>query len=61
MPTNPNSPNPNESVERLSLGIDSPRGSEPSMSIMCNNCMCFDADASSYGSSQMLLACFAEE
>jgi len=30
MPTNPATPNAGPSVDRLALGIDSPRGSEPS-------------------------------
>lgn len=47
MPTNPTTPNSSASVDRLSLGVDSPRGTEPL--VMCNGglvCMCFEAEAS---------------
>lgn len=47
MPTNPTTPNTNASVDRLTLGVDSPRGSEPSMPCGgCCVCTCFDAEAS---------------
>lgn len=49
MPTNPTSPNTNASVDRLALGIDSPRGAEPALpstGYACGGCACFEAEAS---------------
>lgn len=45
MPTNPTQPNTNSSVDRLALGVDSPRGSEPSFPIPAGP-MCFEAEQS---------------
>ena len=49
MPTNPTTPNPNAAVDRLTLGVDSPRsdsarGTEPSSSICSTPCGCFESD-----------------
>ena len=44
MPTNPTAPNTNASVDRLALGVDSPRGTEPSFPVPM--CPCFEAEAS---------------
>ena len=60
MPTNPTTPNTNASVDRLTLGVDSPRGSEPSMPIGCCVCTCFEAEAS-YFSAMVLCSCFDVE
>jgi len=46
MPTNPTIPNTNASVDRLALGIESPRGVEPSFPIPSCVCNCFEAEAS---------------
>ena len=49
MPTNPTSPNTNASVDRLALGVDSPRGAEPALpstGYACGGCACFEAEAS---------------
>lgn len=48
MPTNPTTPTANASVNRLALGVDSPRGAQPSAGgpqpFMA--CFCFEAEAS---------------
>jgi len=44
MPTNPTTPNTNASVDRLALGVDSPRGVEPSFPIVLCACNCFEAE-----------------
>jgi len=46
MPTTPASPASSASVDRLSLGIDSPRGTEPSFPMVLCACNCFEAEAS---------------
>jgi len=46
MPTNPTTPNTNASVDRLALGVDSPRGAEPSFPLPGCACNCFEAEAS---------------
>lgn len=45
MPTNPTTPNANASVDRLALGIDAARGTEPSFPVPVG-ALCFEADAS---------------
>ena len=46
MPANPTQPNTNSSIDRLALGIDSPRGSETSNELSrCTICACFDVEA----------------
>lgn len=46
MPTNPTAPNSNAAVDRLTLGVDSPRGPEPAAPLYpcCFNC--FEAETS---------------
>lgn len=58
MPTNPNQPNSNAAIDRLALGVDSPRGTEPSFPFPSCACNCFDAEASSLG---MMCICFETE
>ena len=44
MPTNPATPNAGPSVDRLALGIESPRGTEASNELTrCTICSCFEA------------------
>ena len=57
MPTNPQSPNSSAAIDRLNLGVDSPRGVEPANPCGCL-CACFDAEASSV--SQHIYFCFSE-
>ena len=47
MPTNPASPNSSAAVDRLTLSVESPRGTEPSKACVCAPC-CFEAETSSY-------------
>lgn len=56
MPTNPVSPNTEAAIDRLTLGIESPRGTQPSM--IPGGCMCFEAEASWIGNCSM---CFEAE
>lgn len=44
MPTTPASPASNASVDRLTLGIESPRGAEPSTGNCYYQCNCFEAE-----------------
>ena len=44
MPTNPTSPGSSGAVDRLVLGLDSPRGTQPSVHL--SPCACFEAGAS---------------
>ena len=50
MPTNPTSPNTEAAIDRLTLGIDSPRGAEPNGApapgtMCCMGCAaCFEAE-----------------
>lgn len=61
MPTNPASPNSNASVDRLNLGVESPRGSEPSSGLcVCCNCTCFETGTLGYANSPQP-ACFEAE
>ena len=55
MPTNPVSPNTEAAIDRLALGIDSPRGSEPSHSTQCPVVWpaCFEAEASTPAGTQL--------
>ena len=47
MPANPIAPNTNASVDRLTLGIDSPRGTIPSTGFNGGTYVtCFDAETS---------------
>jgi len=49
MPTNPASPNSSAAVDRLALGIDSPRGTEPATHSgvwLVGHGQCFEAEAS---------------
>lgn len=48
MPTNPTTPNTNASVDRLALGVDSPRGAGPSVPLPGCACNCFEAETSGY-------------
>ena len=62
MPTNPSTPNPNAAVDRLTLGVDSPRGSDAVSSgpFPCGpQCGCFEADAS--GISMCACGCACSE
>lgn len=43
MPTHPTAPNSTAAVDRLTLDVDSPRGTEPS-SVCMNPCICFEAE-----------------
>lgn len=45
MPTNPTTPNSNAAIDRLALGVDSPRGTQPSF-VPGAMCPCFEAEAS---------------
>lgn len=71
MPTNPTPPISNDAIDRLTLGVASPRGTDPSMGPACAAgpsgfacacaCACFETTASAvifgcYGS-----ACFEAE
>jgi len=48
MPTNPATPNAGPSVDRLALGIESPRGTEASNELTrCTICSCFETETSS--------------
>ena len=63
MPTSPTQPNGSAAIERLTLGVDSPRGSQPS-SLLCDiGCysFCFDAGASSLLCGVGHCACFEME
>lgn len=63
MPTNPTAPPSHAAVDRLALGVDSPRGSQPS-SLLCDiGCysVCFDAGASSLLCGVGHCACFQME
>lgn len=42
MPTNPTTPYTNASIDRLTLGIDSLRGTEPAFPLAC--AACFEAE-----------------
>lgn len=48
MPTNPTTPGSSPAVDRLTLGVESPRGTpEASMAFPClPQCSCFEAEAS---------------
>ena len=64
MPTNPASPNGSAAVDRLSLGVDSPRGTEPSFSYAPCPSACFEAESSGFGSGWHVivgLCCFEAE
>lgn len=59
MPTNPTTPNSSAAIDRLALGVDTPRGANPSWGGAM--CYCFEAGSSAaifgcYGS-----ACFEAE
>lgn len=45
MPTNPTTPNTNASVDRLALGVDSLRGTEPSAVGPHGPCLCYCFEA----------------
>ena len=47
MPENPVSPRTEAAVDRLTLSVESPRGTEPSKACGCT-CWCFEAETSSY-------------
>lgn len=51
MPTNPTTPASIAAVDRLALGVDSPRGTEPSLPPSCWTCpcACFETETSNYG------------
>ena len=59
MPTNPAAPNTNASVDRLALGVDSPRGTEPSFPVPM--CPCFEAEASGLYTTGSPVSCFEAE
>ena len=44
MPTNPSAPDATASVDRLTLGVDSPRGTQPALHL--SPCACFEAESS---------------
>ena len=46
MPTQPTAPDTNAAVDRLTLGVDSPRGTEPATTCPPSGCWCSDAEAS---------------
>ena len=60
MPTNPVNPHNSAAVGRLTLGVDSPRGTEPSM-IVITTCNCFEAEASAVIFGCYGTACFEAE
>ena len=75
MPTNPTSPNTNASVDRLTLGVDSPRGAEAAnvpwppycfeaevsawAGICC--CSCFEVETSGIPGGCFACSCFETE
>lgn len=59
MPTNPTSPSSSAAVDRLALGIDSPRGAQPSLHL--SPCACFEAGASAVIFGCYGTACFEAE
>ena len=48
MPTTPASPDSSAAVDRLALGIDSPRGAEASHGVVALPFACFEAEVSSF-------------
>ena len=76
MPTNPTSPSSSPAVDRLALGTDSPRGTQPSLHLSpcacfeastsavifgCYGSACFEAEASYNGGTAPLCSCFEGE
>ena len=63
MPTNPTAPNTNASVDRLTLGIASPRGNTASTDAYfgSTSCNCFEAGASAVIFGCYGAACFEAE
>lgn len=61
MPTNPVSPNTHAAIDRLTLGIDAPRGSAPSTAGVFGPYTCFDAEASGVTSPGSMWSCFSAE
>ena len=59
MPTNPTAPNSNAAIDRLALGVDSPRGTQPSF-VPGAMCPCFEAEASFF-SATVICSCFDVE
>lgn len=58
MPANPQSPNSSAAIDRLNLGVDSPRGVEPAGNVW-GPCICSDVNPSSV--SQHIYFCFEAE
>jgi len=58
MPTNPASPNSSAAVDRLTLGIDSPRGAGASHGVVALPFACFETEASSHWTG---VGCFCTE
>lgn len=61
MPTNPTQPNANAAIDRLTLGVDSPRGVEPSFGAACNYANCFEAEPSIFMCICCGCSCFEAE
>lgn len=62
MPTNHQSPSSNESIDRLNLSADSPRGGGHSSGLCaCCGCTCFDVDASAIFGTQNVGLCAITE
>lgn len=59
MPTIPVSPNAEAAIDRLTLGIDSPRGTQPSL--RSEPCACFEASSSAVIFGCYGAACFENE
>ena len=62
MPTNPTAPNTIASVDRLALGVGSPRGTIPSSGFNGGTYVaCFEAETSTTFSFMCSCSCFTEE
>ena len=62
MPTNPTTPKCNASVDRLTLGIDTPRGTIPSTGFNGGTYVaCFDVETSTTFSFMCSCSCVTEE
>lgn len=62
MPTNPVSPNTEAAIDRLTLGVDSPRGGQPHFMGGCMvPCACFEAEPNGVSVCTPVCACFEAE
>ena len=61
MPTNPLAPHANASVDRLTLGVDSPRGANPAMPTSMCSCLCLDVEAAGALPCTPFCGCFEAE